>query len=183
MRSLHYQKMMMRMILILVQCDLKCDLCANREFAADRKLCCMFRALSTQPDFVNQREWLQETVEDQKHMIIYFPKFHCELNFIEMVWGFMKRSLRDNCSFNFENLQLRVHDLLENTLSNKNDMIRRFHNRCLRFMDGYRKGFRGPMLEYAVKKYTSHRMFPSDLVIEEFEEEYVQHQQRKAALN
>ena len=30
-------------------------------------------------------------------------------------------------------------------------------NHCLRFMHGYRSGLVGPVLEYAVKKYKSHR--------------------------
>ena len=39
-------------------------------------------------------------------------------------------------------------------------------------MDGYRKGLCGPMLDYAMKKYTSHRMFPPEFVREEFEKEW-----------
>ena len=39
-------------------------------------------------------------------------------------------------------------------------------------MDGYRKGMRGPLLDYAMMKFKSHRTFPSDLVIQKIEEEY-----------
>ena len=160
----------------------KCKACStDRSKTASNRMnfCCMFRALSTQPDFINQKEWLQETVEERGHLIIFFPKFHCELNFIEMVWGFLKRDLRDNCEFDFDALLQRVRDMLENLLPTKISMIRKFHNRCLRFMGGYRNGLHGPMLEYAVKKYTSHRMFPSDFIIAQFEEEYREHCRKK----
>ena len=33
-------------------------------------------------------------------------------------------------------------------------------------MDGYRKGLTGPVLEYAVKKYKSHRRLFSSLLVE-----------------
>ena len=35
--------------------------------------------------------------------------------------------------------------------------MRRVFNHCLRFMAGYRVGFTSAVLEYAVKKYKSHR--------------------------
>ena len=158
----------------------RCQECAvGGDTTENHTYCCMYRALSTQPDFANQKEWLQETVENSGHLIIFFPKFHCELNFIELVWGFMKRELRDNCDFNFDNLCLRIHELLDNTLPTKTTMIRKFHNRCLRFMDGYSKGLYGPLLDYAMKQYSSHRMFPSAAVVAKFEEEYRAQLQKK----
>ena len=34
---------------------------------------------------------------------------------------------------------------------------------CLRFMQGYCHGFSGSILEYTVKKYTSHHVIPADV--------------------
>ena len=36
--------------------------------------------LSQQQDFMETREWLEETVTSNGSMIIYYPKFHCEFN-------------------------------------------------------------------------------------------------------
>ena len=43
----------------------------------------------------------------------------------------------------------------------------------IRFMDGYRKGLTGPVLEYAVKKYKSHRRLSSSLLLENVEIVYL----------
>ncbi|RKF61277.1 hypothetical protein OnM2_043011, partial [Erysiphe neolycopersici] len=43
------------------------------------------QTLSEKPDFLEQREWLQEIVEQNSGFKIdYYPNFHCEFNFIEM---------------------------------------------------------------------------------------------------
>ena len=44
--------------------------------------------------------------------------------------------------------------------------VRRVSQHCMRFMTGYREGLIGPLLEYAVKKYTSHRAIPASSVSE-----------------
>jgi hypothetical protein len=52
----------------------------------------MQRVLSLQSDFVNEKPLLQLMIEKAGHKCLFLPKFHCELNPIEMVWGQMKRS-------------------------------------------------------------------------------------------
>jgi hypothetical protein len=47
--------------------------------------CCMARLLSKQDDFVNQPSLLEQTIKDRGHLCVFLPKFHCELNPIEMV--------------------------------------------------------------------------------------------------
>ena len=47
--------------------------------------CCMARLLSQQDDFKNQISMLEVLVKARGHEIIFLPKFHCELNPIEMV--------------------------------------------------------------------------------------------------
>jgi hypothetical protein len=105
------------------------------------------------------------------HKILFFPKFHCELNFIEMVWGYIKRKLRQECKFSFDVLKERVPIVLDTLIPIH--FVRKAARHCLRFMAGYREGLKGPILDYAMKKFKGHRMIPSDeveLIKEEFAE-------------
>jgi hypothetical protein len=47
--------------------------------------CCMARLLSQQDDFVNQPSMLETVITEAGHVCMFLPKFHCELNPIEMV--------------------------------------------------------------------------------------------------
>ena len=51
--------------------------------------CCMARLLSQQDDFCNQMSMLEQLIWDAGHECLFLPKFHCELNPIEMVWMFL----------------------------------------------------------------------------------------------
>ena len=54
--------------------------------------------LSAQGDFRSTRSCLQETVEDADNIFLLYPKFHCELNWIEYYWGNCKHFARRHCS-------------------------------------------------------------------------------------
>jgi hypothetical protein len=56
--------------------------------------CCCRRLLYMQPDFSNQQSLLQELVESRGHLCDFYPKYHCELNFIEQYWGAAKLRFR-----------------------------------------------------------------------------------------
>ena len=56
--------------------------------------CCCRRLLFSQPDFVSQKSQLQELVESCGHLCDFYPKYHCELNFIEQYWGAAKLRFR-----------------------------------------------------------------------------------------
>jgi hypothetical protein len=45
----------------------------------------------SQPDFANVESVLEASCCAQDFDVIFLPKFHCELNFIEQCWGFAKR--------------------------------------------------------------------------------------------
>jgi hypothetical protein len=66
------------------------------EYLADAKSsqCCARYCLSQEPDFLAQREWLREVVEGAGHEIIFYPKYHCELNYIDMIWANFKARLQ-----------------------------------------------------------------------------------------
>ena len=70
--------------------------------------CCARHCLSAEPDFVAQKEWLREIIESRGHKILFLPKYHCELNYIENVWGYMKSVLRRTCDYNFASLLPKV---------------------------------------------------------------------------
>ena len=50
--------------------------------------------LFNQPDFVSQKSELQELIEKRGHLCDFYPKYHCELNFIEQYWGAAKLRFR-----------------------------------------------------------------------------------------
>jgi hypothetical protein len=52
--------------------------------------CCMRRIMSLQKDFVTEKPKLQIIIEEAGHKCYFLPKFHCELNPIEMYWGWVK---------------------------------------------------------------------------------------------
>jgi hypothetical protein len=51
----------------------------------ESKNCCMARLLSQQDDFVNQTSMVETLITEAGHECLFLPKFHCELNPIEMV--------------------------------------------------------------------------------------------------
>jgi hypothetical protein len=57
-------------------------------------LCCCRRVLFNQADFVSQKPQLQELIESRGHLCDFYPKYHCELNFIEQYWGAAKLRYR-----------------------------------------------------------------------------------------
>jgi hypothetical protein len=112
--------------------------------------CCSTHVLSNQPDFKAQKQCLTEVVENSNCKIIFFPKYHCELNFIEMVWGWLKSYHRRSTTYNFNHLVVNLPLSPETKLPLA--FVRRAAQHCFRFMQGYRHGLSGSILEYAVRK-------------------------------
>ena len=118
--------------------------------------------LESQPDFMEQRGMLREAVETAGHEIIFYPKYHPETNFIEMIWCYMKRRLRAECDFSFNSMSERMKTMVNEIPV---DFVRRAFNRCWRYIEGYKHGLRaGPELDFAVRKFSSHRGIPADQV-------------------
>lgn len=67
----------------------------------DDPMCCAARILSLQSDFANEKPLLQKVIEEAGHICIFLPKFHCELNPIEIYWVFIK-----HCKFHFNHNHL-----------------------------------------------------------------------------
>ena len=89
-----------------------------------------------------------------------------------MVWGFMKSYLRRHCSYNFNDLKEKIPRLIENDIPLA--FFKRAERHCLRFMSGYRVGLEGSLMDFAIKKYSSHRRISAGLIGEikrKFEED------------
>ena len=68
--------------------------CKDFKCPKDSTCCCCRRILYTQPDFVTVESLLETHCKARGYQILFLPKFHCELNFIEQCWGYAKRLYR-----------------------------------------------------------------------------------------
>ncbi|KAJ7116133.1 hypothetical protein C8R43DRAFT_1137998 [Mycena crocata] len=142
---------------LLAQCPgFKCE--------AGKTDCCCRRVLFSQPDFVNQKSALEELVESRGHICDFYPKYHCELNFIEMYWGAAKFRYRTTGrTSNIEEMEKNVISCLDDVP--RLSMIR-FANRAARFISAYAQGLTGGDLIWIKKKYRSHRILPPSMIAE-----------------
>ena len=140
-----------------------CAMCKNDDKDPQWTSCCAERILELQPDFAAQGPLLEEIAQEEGQLIIFYPKFHCELNFIEMYWGASKRYTRKHCDFSFQGLQKIIPDALDSVPL---ETIRRYAWLAFRYMDAYRKGLSGEVAERAVKQYKSHRRISENQMLE-----------------
>jgi hypothetical protein len=143
--------------------------CTNFKCPPPALDCCCRRLLYNQPDFEGIKSCLESDCEARGFQLLFLPKFHCELNFIEQCWGYAKRLYRLNPESSRE-------DALErNALAaldavplismrryayscfNAHALTRsRFANRSMWFMDAYTKGLTGAQAAWASRKYPGH---------------------------
>ncbi|KAI0312603.1 hypothetical protein OF83DRAFT_1145216 [Amylostereum chailletii] len=132
--------------------------------------CCCRRLLFNQPDFADIPSILETHCRKRGYDVVFLPKFHCELNFIEQCWGRSKAIYRDFPASS------READLERNTVAALGTVplisMRRFANRSERFEDAYIRGLNGKQAAWAAKKYRGHRVLP-DNIMETMEEEGV----------
>lgn len=55
--------------------------------------------LSQQPDFLEQKVRVQEVFEAKGDLILFYHRFHCELNWIEYFWERVTLYTRTNCCY------------------------------------------------------------------------------------
>ena len=68
-----------------------------------------------QPDFVNQKSHLEELITSRGHICDFYPKYHCELNFIEQYWGAAKFRYRTSPKTdNIDEMEENVRACLDN---------------------------------------------------------------------
>ena len=134
--------------------DLKC-----KPGATD---CCAKRILDLQPDFQEQKSLVQEVIEAAGHLCIFLLKFHCELSFIELFWGAVKRYLWENCDDSFTTLQENMPKALASVSV---ETIWKWEHWMKQWMEAYGDGLGAKDAQIQVKKfsskrYTSHRRIP-----------------------
>ena len=107
--------------------------------------CCALHCLESQPDFKAQRSSLQEVLDTSKYIIEFYPKFHCQCNWLERYWAEVKRDVRATCDYSFSGLKERLPLALDNACppDQTPTRIRRYFTRCYRYIDAYRRGIDG----------------------------------------
>ena len=114
--------------------------------------CCAGRFLSLQSDFLEQRCEVDETITQSGHRVLYYPKFHCELNHIERFWCHSKQRTREKCDYSFLSLRQHVPEALASIAPST--ILANYHS-CMRRMQLYRDGVSYGGGEW--KKLTSHQ--------------------------
>jgi len=70
--------------------DVHAECKPNFSCKAGVERCCCRRMVYNEHDFVNVKSMLELTAESRGISVLFLPKFHCELNFIEQCWGHAK---------------------------------------------------------------------------------------------
>ncbi|CAA7267960.1 unnamed protein product [Cyclocybe aegerita] len=124
--------------------------------------CCCRRLLFTQPDFINQKSRLEELITSRGHICDFYPKYHCELNFIEQYWGAAKLRYQNSPK------TTDIKEMERNVLACLDDVpdvsIKQYANRAARFINAYFQGLTGPEAAWANRKYHGHRTLPASVV-------------------
>jgi hypothetical protein len=115
--------------------------------------CCGRRILESQPDFREQKGMVEEEITRHGHLVMFYPKFHCELNWIEYFWGDGKRRTRQLCDYTFNGLRKTVPEVLETT---EEVRILRWFRKSERIVGAYRDGLVYGSKEFK-EAYKSHR--------------------------
>ena len=111
--------------------------------------------LPNHDDFVKEKTSIEHFVEGHGHLALFLPKFHCELNPIERVWGHSKRYCRAYSNFTLVKLRQIINPALESVSL---DLIRKFYRKARDYERAYTEGLKaGKEVQEAVKQYKSHR--------------------------
>ncbi|KIJ50563.1 hypothetical protein M422DRAFT_155317, partial [Sphaerobolus stellatus SS14] len=109
--------------------------------------------------------------------VFFYPKFYCELNFIEQCWGHAKMHYRKmhyqmlpltNKEAEMEKNVIACLDKVDIEKNSEVIIIFLFANWSAQFMDAYRCGLTGAQAVWANKKYRGHRVLP-DTIMEELD--------------
>ena len=115
----------------------------------------MRTVLSFHEDFSTENTIVEEYLKSRGHQVYFLPKFHCELNAIERVWGQAKVYCRAYTNFTISRLRQIVNPALDSVSV---DLIQKFDRKARDYEQAYRDGHKaGKAVEDTVKLYNSHR--------------------------
>jgi hypothetical protein len=127
----------------------------------DRDCCCYRHVLSLQPDFKAERPLVERTLTAAGVGCLFLPKFHCELNPIELVWAALKAQIRKRNDCTLATLRVALDEEWANIgLA----LVRGCCMRVRRYVDAYSRGLTGGLAKYAVTIFKSHRRIPGHIV-------------------
>ena len=111
--------------------------------------------LKNHEDFKSEKTIVEHYLLNLGHKVQFIPKFHCELNPIERVWGQAKTYTRMYTNFTLERLRQILHPALDSVST---DTIRKYFRKVQDYERAYREGKKaGLEVEQAIRKYKSHR--------------------------
>jgi hypothetical protein len=116
--------------------------------------CCATKLMSFQHDFKEQKGWLEEALEAEHQEVIFYPKFHCELNFIKRFWCLCKHYTQEHCTYLFEGLRETLPVVIASVST---ATINHYYKYCVRKMEAYANGFVYGTKEFTDKIYSGHR--------------------------
>ena len=116
--------------------------------------CCARRIMASQPDFQAQLGKLAEQLISLGHEVIFYPKFHCELNFIERYWCACKEKMRKECTYDFQKMKEKLPLVLRAIPDNQ---VFHYFEHCMRILDAYEKGFGYGTEEFKASVHRNHR--------------------------
>jgi hypothetical protein len=122
------------------------------------------KLLAEQPDFAEANDRIpivESFVAERGHKVIWLPRYHCELNFIELCWNRAKKFARRHCNFTLAGLREVVPRALHAVSLAE---MRRFARLCRDYLRAYADGAKTGQLKDTRKIYKSHRrVFASKL--------------------
>ena len=140
--------------------------------------CCCCQLLFTQPDFVNQKTQIEELVTSRGHLCDFYPKYHCEVNFIKQYWGTVKLYYRNQpLTSTITEMEHKVIDSIDQVpltqicrcafywfLTSYMLIPCRYANWAARFISGYKYGLTGREAAWATRIYQGHQTLPPEIV-------------------
>jgi transposase len=109
------------------------------------------------PDYHNilhKKSILEIVINEVGYKVVFYPSFHCELNYIEYNCIELKRYTHVNCQYNFVELEKPIMEVMDHiSLHN----IRRIVNSSKRWLWSYIDSLNEEERKHAEKVYKSHR--------------------------
>jgi hypothetical protein len=117
----------------------------------------LIQIANAQPDFAEANDRVpivEKFVEDKGHKVVWVPKYHCELNPIELCWNRAKKYTRKHCDYTITGLRKTVPKALDSITVL---LIRKFFRLCRDYLRAYSQQTPAGDLKARHHAYKSHR--------------------------